>query len=973
MIKLTRHLKLGTSTLATLAIAALAPAAAQAPAAPVESVTVTGTSIRGVATVGSNVINVGQQEIKEIGAQTVADVLVNVPSITGMGSAGQGENHTSYYQPTIHQLGSSLSNSTLVLIDSHRAPAGDTNHPVVDPNIIPTLMLERVEVLADGSSSTYGSEAIAGVINFITRKKFDGILFNAQAGFIDGQASKQASFLVGTTGEKSAVLFSYQFSNKGQLLASHRPFTNPDQRARAAANGITGTGNSNFNTFNCDPATLRPNAAGNNYYVNAQGTAQVANSANNAFCNTWNSDVLIEKEVRHALMSKGIHELTPDITLTAEVVYATLARDSLGSPGVLTGTAFGPGSGAARATQLNPFYTNPPGTTGITSQEIRWDSSSVLGPSNVFHKARSVFADVGVEWRINDDWVVNGLANYAHDDSQSGTYNGLNTGVAFLALNRTTNAGGSLTAPSIPGTNTVILNDTLTAANALDVWNPAATNRTSAALRDQLRDSATVIRKMFGIAQFRLTANGTLLNLPAGPVKVAFGFEELDSTLYQTSVGPNGTGPATINSRNYSWLGEHRKDSAGFAEFIFPLISPDMNVPLVQKFDLNLSGRYDHYSDVGNTSNPKIAWNWDVFDGFRLRGNWSTSFVAPALDVPGSAQYPGYYAGNTFQAQTNNSNVSVAAYPLVTQLGIPGCTSASITCNIAAIQGIVNRSGDANVKPIRGRSWSVGFDFTPDFISGLTSQVTYWHTGMLGGITGPNFNNVINSKSMQSLVTFTPNCATPAQIAALQGAIPQSAALPACAQYLFKDPNSNYLNVEIGGIDAAIQYAYPTDTWGDFRFGVAGTQFIQFDEAFGIGAVGDYFDILNTTGANTAFPSVATSMRANLGWSFEDYNVNLFMNYTGAYKNWGNPVNPITLDANLNPAGGGDHVKANVTFDLNLAYTFSTPWTGDNEISLNFRNLFDKEPPFYNATRGYDDWVASPYGRVIQIGFQAKY
>src|SRR5690242_9226876 len=231
MIGLMRRLKLGSSTLATLTIAALAQAAAQPAAEPVETVTVTGTSIRGVATVGSNVINVGQQDIKETGAQTVADVLVNVPSITGMGSAGQGENHTSYYQPTIHQLGSSLSNSTLVLIDSHRAPAGDTNHPVVDPNIVPTIMLERVEVLADGSSSTYGSEAIAGVINFITRKKFDGILFNAQAGFMDGQQSEQGSFLVGTTGEKSSVLFAYQYSHKGQLLSSDRPFTFPDQRA----------------------------------------------------------------------------------------------------------------------------------------------------------------------------------------------------------------------------------------------------------------------------------------------------------------------------------------------------------------------------------------------------------------------------------------------------------------------------------------------------------------------------------------------------------------------------------------------------------------------------------------------------------------------------------------------------------------------------------------------------------------------
>ena len=971
MDNLSQRLKLGGSTFAMVAIAAILPALGQqAPAEPVEAVTVTGTSIRGVATVGSSIINVGPADIKATGAQTIADVLVNVPSITGMGSAGQGENHTSYYQPTIHQLGSSLSNSTLVLIDSHRAPAGDTNHPVVDPNIVPTIMLERVEVLADGSSSTYGSEAIAGVINFITRKRFDGVLFNAQAGFMDGEQSKQGSFLVGTSSEKSSVLFAYQYSNKGQLASTHRPFTNPDQRARAAAEGITGSGNSNFNTFNCDPATIRPNAAGNTYFINAQGAATVSSAQNNAFCNTWNSDVLIEREVRHALMSKGIHELTPDITLTAEVVYATLARDSNTSPGVLTATAFG-GPGYV-GTQANPFYTNPPGVA-FTRQEIRWDSGALLGPANLFHKSRTMYADVGLEWRITDNWVFNALANYAHDDSQSGTYNGLNTGVAFLALNRTTNAGGSLTAPSIPGTNQIILNDPLTAANALDIWNPAATNRTSEVVKNQLRDSATVIRKMFGIAQLRLTANGTLFDLPAGPVKAAFGFEELDSTLYQTSVGPNGTGPATVSSRNYSWLGENRKDSAGFAEVILPIISPDMQVPLINQFNINLSGRYDSYDDVGSTSNPKIAWDLDVVSGLRLRGNWSTSFVAPALDVPGSAQYPGFYAGNTFQSQTNNSNVSVAAYPLVTQLGIPGCTAASVTCNVGAIQGIVNRSGDANVKPIRGRSWSVGFDYAPEFLPGLSTQFTYWSTTMLGGITGPNFNNVINSKSMQSLVTFTPNCATPAQIAALQGAIPQSGPLPGCAQYLFKDPNSNYLNVKIGGIDAAINYVYTTDSWGDFKVGTALTQFLQFDEAFGIGAQGDYFDILNTTGANTAFPSVSTSMRTNLGWAFGDYDLNVFVNYTGAYKNWGSPVNPIVLDSNLNPAGGGDHVKANVTFDLNIAYSFRYDWTGDDEISLNIRNLFDREPPFYNIAQGYDSWVANPYGRVIEIGLKAKF
>ncbi len=200
----------------TAALFAAAPAQAQNAGDLPEQVVVTGTSIRGTAPVGSNLISVGAQEIQQTGGQTLAQVLVNVPAVTSMGAAGQNENHTSYYQPTIHQLGSSLSNGTLVLIDSHRAPAGSTNHPVVDPNIVPTNMIERVEVLADGSSSTYGSEAIAGVINFITRKKFDGVQLSGQAGFIDGSQDLTGSLLVGTSTDKSAIMVSYQYTHEAR-------------------------------------------------------------------------------------------------------------------------------------------------------------------------------------------------------------------------------------------------------------------------------------------------------------------------------------------------------------------------------------------------------------------------------------------------------------------------------------------------------------------------------------------------------------------------------------------------------------------------------------------------------------------------------------------------------------------------------------------------------------------------------------
>jgi len=119
----------------------------------IESVTVTGTSIRGLAPVGSNLISVGQQDIKTMGAATVQDVLVNVPSLTGMGNVNQGTTNSSSYAPVVHQLGASASNSTLVLIDGHRMPSDGQNHGLTDPNMIPILALQEVNVLLVCASS----------------------------------------------------------------------------------------------------------------------------------------------------------------------------------------------------------------------------------------------------------------------------------------------------------------------------------------------------------------------------------------------------------------------------------------------------------------------------------------------------------------------------------------------------------------------------------------------------------------------------------------------------------------------------------------------------------------------------------------------------------------------------------------------------------------------------------------------------
>ncbi len=937
------------------------PAAAQQNQAneSVEQVVVTGTNIRGVeAPIGSNLITVDQSAIKQTGAQDLQQVFADIPALTGMNMIGQGQTNNSFVQPTIHQLGGSSSNATMVIIDGHRSPTGATNHTnQVDPNIIPFNMVDHVEILADGSSSIYGSDAVTGVINMITRKEFEGVQLSAQYAFMAGATDRQFGILAGSSVGKVSFVFGATHVDQGALLYSDRPSTFPDQRSR---------GGSNFNSFNCDPATIQANGAGN-VYLNPTSATNVANSAANATCNSWADQDILPHTVRNNAMLKATYQVNDKLVLGVDMLYSTYRDNSITPRGTLTATAFGTGA------QANPFYVNPPSVTA-TKQTIRWDADALLGPARSVSGTDAQYVDMTAEYHIDDNWVVDAIANLGTSFNISNTFGTLNGSAASLALNGTTNTGGSTTSPSIAGTTVTVITLPLTAANALDVWDPASSNKTSAAVLSSITNNDSISQAFASYQQYRTGITGKAFDLPAGPVQVAFGAEYFRQQLSQHRATANNTGPASIGSSEGD-LSYHQNVNSAYGEVAVPIVGPTMGVPLVQSFSIDASGRWDNYDTVGVTKNYKLAFDWKVIDSLKLRGSMSTSFVAPVLDGRGTlvnGVFTGYGLNNTFGGVTNNVNVPVALYPLVTQLGIPGCTATSVTCNIANIQGVNKSSGDPNLQPERGHGFTVGFDFNPDFLPGLNAQVTYWSVTLLGGITAPNFNNVINSASLTYLLTFTPNCATPAQISAFEGIIPLTSPLPTCTQYLEGRPNTNLLNLKPRGIDASIHYTWDMEDWGAFRVGDALTMFTSYSEAYGPGS--PYYNILNTTGANGSFPSVAIQSRSDFGWSFESATVDFFVNYTSAYKNWnGSSINPIVFDSRFDPVGGGDHVNANITVDLNLSYSFETSWTGQDELSVTARNLFNESAPFYNSAGGWDTWVASPLGRIVTIGLQAKY
>jgi len=945
------------TTASVLAIAAsaawVAPAAAQnsnPSAAPVEEVTVTGTSIRGTAPVGSSVTSVTQEDIKATGATTVQGILANVPQLAGMGMVDSGATGRNAQQAIIHQLGQSASTSTLTLVDGHRVPTSGTNHTFVDPNMLPLNMIERVEVLADGVSAVYGSDAVAGVVNFITRKRYDGIELTGSAGFADGKQDVNYGFLAGKTWDTGSALFAYSFTRQGALADTARPWTYPDH------SNIPG--GKNRASLNCEPASLQP-AGQSLIYLNATSTTGLTNTQNNFLCSDWKYGDLIPKTIRNNAMTKIEENFGNNWTLDADLLYASRTDAARMSRGTLTATAFGAGA------QANPFYTTPAGYTGTaTSETIRWDSNALLGPGAYTVSAGdTVYGDVNLEYRIGGDWSVDLLTMVGRDDSSNGFVNTLNASVATLALNGTTNGGGSTT-QVVPNTNIIYNQLPLTTANALDVWNPAATNRTSAAVIKDLTNDVQNSHLVSGVNQARLQAQGTLLDLPAGPVKVAFGGEANRTSIFEYLAQAQGTGP-TSNAAVYRTWHFSRNIQSAYVEANIPIVSAAQGIPFMQSLTLDLSGRFDHYSDFGNTANPKIAFDWRVNDDLKLRANWSTSFVAPPEDEVGG---DGTWNGASYAATTNNASLPLALFPGVTQLGIPGCTAASTSCSIASLNGLQGSNSNPNQQPSKGRGWGLGFDYAPSYLEGLKVGFTFWDAGFKGGSQGAPFTTVTTSKALSHLMTLYPSCATTAQIKAIMGNLPQVGAVPPCVSYIYLQENDGLLNLSAQGIDTNFTYAMPTDHWGTFSIGDAASIFTKYLQS--IGPDGVPFNTLNRSGSHG---SIAFQMRGNVGWDYKNYGVQLFMNYTGSYYNWNSPDNPVITDpVTLNPSGGGDKVAANTTFDLNLTYDFNDGYVGNEQILLNIRNLFDKMPPYDSSTFGYNANIASPVGRLITIGITTR-
>lgn len=610
-------LKLNASAIALLVAAASAHAQTASPVAAdpaaedqaqQQDIIVTGSRLRGAAPVGSTVISVDREAIVDSGAVSTDRLIQQIPQVFDLGvsenSRGQGGGSGNIaYGNTVNLRGIGPY-ATLILVDGHRAV---NNSRAFEPSVIPTLGLERVEVVADGASAIYGSDAVAGVVNLIPRRTLNGVEAMARGGVGANFHEEQFGIAVGKVWDRGQVMLAYEHVFRSNLNGANRNFFRSDQRA---------FGGNDYRVTRCAPGTLR--AGGIAYAMPTQLTAANAGSlvaGTTNLCDDIIGQDLFPSQEYDSLNGTASFELTDWLTVFADGFYSKRSYERL--PGYFSSTLTVP--------QTNAFFVRPAGFVG-TSYTIDYNFINDLPRDVSTGSAENWQVTPGVRIKLPYNWQFEGIFTYGRGNDQSNQWR---------------------------GQNATALNAALASSDPLTAFDPYGLGRTSAATLLAISNFVTLSPTLNNFNGYEARLNGALFSLPGGEVKLAAGYEGQE---IETSLGSaRGAAGTPITFRNF----KRRVDSA-YAELLVPLFGPENAMPGFERLEFNAAVRHDRYSDVGKTTNPKFGVNWSPLSGLVLRGSYGTSFRAPLISqIYGNSNN---LFGQTYQNPTGGAPLTGFAY-----------------------------------------------------------------------------------------------------------------------------------------------------------------------------------------------------------------------------------------------------------------------------------------------------------------------
>ncbi|GAA0890067.1 TonB-dependent receptor [Rhodanobacter soli] len=763
-----------------------------------QAVVVTGSLIRRVdVETASPVVTLDRATITNSGKPVLGDVLQQMPSISGNATNPQNNSNGGGVASPLLEAGDGASrvslrglgiNRTLVLVNGQRMANPDLN-------LIPPEMIDRVDVLAEGASTVYGSDAIGGVVNFILRKDFKGAQFSLNDGISShGDAQRRGfNLTAGNTGENYSIVGGLDYNKYDATLAARRKFSK--QQLYLSSGSVVAAGSSSIPTGRIQlPASIV------NQYgcpINSSGTANVTLAQGDGSAlgdyrcrlasDTYNYAALnyiqtAQKRTNGFVL--GSFNFTDSLTGFVDAFYNRTVSSGQDAP-----SPVGTGDG------LIIYANNPINPFGVTFSQNRLfpgDPNSgytfqtrLTGAGTRVHSYTTDTGQINAGLRGNfgqdSSWIWDASVNYSHTKRDQRDTNEVDIPSLQAAVD-----GG---------------------ANIFNQADPSV----GALLRGGVKTPIYVFTQSTKQAQFN--ASGELWDLPAGAMQLSAGAlyrkQSMNYTVSDFAVLDPVTTTCQILQEACGSPGRGDFDvKEVFAETLIPLLSEQ---PWARSLNLDLGVRTSNYSTTGTTTNGKIAIEWKPVDDLLVRGTVSQVFRAPNLNE--------LYDGRTLVQPNLNDPCR-------------GLTAADLAAHQAACQFVpVNWGGNdpaqvntfysgaatvgSTLKPEKGKSINIGLVYDPDWLPGLSTSLDFWHIHLSDTLTAIQADIVVNScfnnasSPYCSFITREGNTSTkPGQV------------------FLINTPVVNLGNLSTTGIDYTLRYKVPhfdlgSVDPGNFRAGLS--------------------------------------------------------------------------------------------------------------------------------------------------------
>jgi len=853
-----------------------APAATDAQSTDPDIV-VTGSSIRGVPPTGANLISVSRADVRAIGATTTADLLATVPQLNSFNTAPRAEvGGVGAFAPGLRSLPSS---ATLPLMNGHRVVAGGTNETSPDYPFLPELAIERVEVVADGASAIYGSDAVAGVVNFITRQHFSGVDTSIRYGMADDYHTFSASGLVGHDWGSGSFVLSYQYAENGHILGRDRDYRVVDFRPYGGVDARTTV---------CPTPNVLVNTTG--YAVSYAAPNFAPGTANS--CDSGAVADLVPQSRLHSAYLTAHQDLGDRFTLWGEILYSD-RKDVISAPPPA-------GAGASGGVLLynlpgfaNPFFRAPPGS-GATIEFVQFTTDRLYGSDHIDNivRVKAGNSSAGIDAKLGHQLKL----------SVYGTYD--------WATNKT----------YLPAINPAALDAAAsgtTAATALDPFGNGTSPAVAAAITNYAGDLTINQRTYLGAAKL----DGPLATLPGGQLKIAVGAEYRRETFQQRGIYGGAQVPENLS----------RDIKSVYGELFVPIFGAGNETPFLRSLVVSLSGRFDHYSDFGSTTNPKVGVNWVPVRGLTLRGTYGTSFRAPGQRDVGATVGAYYF---------NAAAVAGSIYRDPSRGG-------------SQVDSVVLYGGNKGLQPEKARTWSVGADLRPVTLPNFHASLTYYDIHYTNVIGTPGGSIAFTDPTFASVIYRNP---TAAQLSALLAiAVPVNFAagsLPAIGNLLdFRQGNFGVRDTN--GVDFDIGYRQPMK-FGAIYAGVAGNYIFKFSTQLSPTApISDSLQL--------GVPTV--TVRGTLGVQAGVVGALAFLNYRGGVTGlYATPTGTASYSS-------GAYTTVDLRFSVKLPNVGLAKGT---ELGVQINDLLDQTPPFFPAGSGIGG-AYNPIGRYVALNLRKAF